>query len=388
MATPSLVSPAQLTEEEISRYARHLITPEVGYAGQLKLKQARVLQIGAGGLGSPITIYLAAAGVGTIGLVDADIVEISNLQRQVLHRTRDVGRLKPDSARDTLREINPHVKVEPYPTRLSRANALGIIQNYDIVVDGTDNLPSRYLLSDVCVLLGKPLVHASVFRFEGHITVLDARQGPCYRCLHPEPPPSELAQKISVGGILGVQPGIAGCIQALEVIKLIVGKGKPLIGRMLVFDGVNLKFREVQIRKDPGCMACGEHPTLTRDLMDYEAFCGVSSPPPSSAGIQEITPQELHAWVEARKAFVLIDVREPGQFAQGRIAKARSIPPESLLYRVHEFTWGDDIVIYGGPDCRSREAAETLRRFNFRRVRVLQGGFHAWTAQGYAQEAN
>jgi adenylyltransferase/sulfurtransferase len=376
MPTPFLVSPVQLSEEEISRYARHLITPEVGLAGQLKLKQAKVLQIGTGGLGSPITIYLAAAGVGKIGLVDSDVVEISNLQRQVLHGTSDVGRLKLDSARDTLQDINPHVEIAAYPVRLSRDNALEIVQDYDIVVDGTDNLPTRYLLSDVCVLLGKPLVHASVFRFEGHITVFDAKQGPCYRCVHPEPPPPELVQRISVGGILGVQPGIAGCIQALEVIKLILGKGKPLIGRMLVFDGVNLRFREMQIRKDPECLACGEHPTLTRELMDYDAFCGVNpQAPPINP---EVTAGELKRLFAEKRPLVLIDVRDRAEFQAGTIPGARSIPLPDLLNHVHLLAWGDEIVVFSGCDSNANSAAERLRKFNFRRTRVLHGGIDAW----------
>lgn len=377
MFRPNTGAPVQLSEEEIARYARHLITPEVGMAGQLKLKQAKVLQIGAGGLGSPITMYLAAAGVGKLGLVDSDVIEVSNLQRQILHGTSDVGRLKLDSARDTLADINPHVEIQCYNTRFARANALEIVQDYDIVVDGTDNLPSRYLLSDVCVLLGKPLVHASVFRFEGHITVFDSQRGPCYRCVHPEPPPPEFVQKLSVGGILGVQPGIAGCIQALEVIKLIVGKGSPLIGRMLVFDGVNLRFREVQVRKDPDCVACGAHPTLTRELVDYEAFCGVK-PARAEALAAEITAAELRRWLAERRPVVLLDVRDAAEFRSGSIPGARSAPLGELLFHVHEFSWGDDIVVFGGTDSRATSAVERLRQFNFRRTRVLQGGISAW----------
>jgi adenylyltransferase/sulfurtransferase len=384
MATTIENSAVQLTEEEIARYARHLITPEVGLAGQLKLKQAKVLQVGTGGLGSPITIYLAAAGVGKLGLVDSDVVEVSNLQRQVLHGTSDVGRPKIDSARDTLAEINPHVSIETYNTRLSRENALEIVKDYDLIVDGTDNLPSRYALNDACVLLGKPLVHASVFRFEGHITVFDAKRGPCYRCVHPEPPPPELVQRISVGGILGVQPGIAGCIQALEVIKLIAGIGKPLIGRMLIFDGVNLKFREVQIRKDPECMACGVRPTLTEDLMDYEAFCGIkaaSSVPPQA----EIGTDELRALLAQNRPPVLIDVRERAEFEAGSLPGARSVPLSELLHYVHTLTWGEDIIVFSGGDGRANAAADRLRQFNFRKVRVLRGGIDGW--QGTAEVA-
>jgi len=368
----------QLSEEEISRYARHLITPEIGLAGQLKLKQAKVLQVGTGGLGSPITIYLAAAGVGKLGLADFDVVELSNLQRQVLHRTSSVGRLKVDSARDTLVDINPHVEIQTYNTRISRENALELVKDYDIVVDGTDNLPTRYALNDACVLLGKPLVHASVFRFEGHITVFDAKQGPCYRCVHPEPPPPELVQRISVGGILGVQPGVAGCIQALEVIKLIVGKGKPLIGRMLIFDGVNLKFREVQIRKDSECLACGEHPTLTRELMDYEAFCGLK--PAAAPTPPEIAATELRRRMAEKHPLVLLDVRDRAEFEAGTIPGARSVPVGELLHHVHTLMWGEEIIVFSGGDGRAQAAAERLRRFNFRKTRVLRGGIGAWTS--------
>ena len=366
----------QLSEEEISRYARHLITPEVGLVGQLKLKQAKVLQVGTGGLGSPITIYLAAAGVGKLGLADFDVVELSNLQRQVLHRTSSVGRLKVDSARDTLVDINPHVEIQTYNTRISRENALELVKDYVIVVDGTDNLPTRYAMNDACVLLGKPLVHASVFRFEGHITVFDAKQGPCYRCVHPEPPPPELVQRISVGGILGVQPGVAGCIQALEVIKLIVGKGKPLIGRMLIFDGVNLKFREVQIRKDPECLACGEHPTLTRELMDYEAFCGLK--PAAAPMPPEIAATELRRRLAEKHPLVLLDVRDRTEFEAGTIPGARSVPVGELLHHVHTFMWGEEIIVFSAGDGRAQAAAERLRRFNFRKARVLVGGIGAW----------
>jgi molybdopterin/thiamine biosynthesis adenylyltransferase/rhodanese-related sulfurtransferase len=378
---PDTAAP-QLTQDEILRYSRHLITPEVGMAGQLKLKQAKVLCIGAGGLGSAITIYLAAAGVGKLGLVDSDVVEVSNLQRQILHGTSDVGRAKLASARDTLLEINPHVGLETYETRLSRQNALEILKDYDLVVDGTDNIPSRYLLSDACVLLRKPLVHGSVYRFEGQVTVFDASQGPCYRCLYPNPPSPEVVQRIAVGGILGVQPGIIGCIQALEVIKLIVGKGKPLIGRLLVFDGVNLKFREVHLRKDPACPACGTRPSISEELIDYEAFCGIRALAPPAAGAPpEISPQELRRMIEQGEPLILVDVREPQEVEGGRISGARSIPLGDLLFHLHEFSWADTLVVYSQSGARSREAAEILLNANFRKTRLLQGGFRAWTEQ-------
>jgi molybdopterin/thiamine biosynthesis adenylyltransferase/rhodanese-related sulfurtransferase len=382
MATGRFVGQPQLTKDEVLRYGRHLITPEVGMAGQLKLKQAKVLCVGTGGLGSAITIYLAAAGVGKLGVVDADVVEVSNLQRQVLHGTSDVGRPKVASARDTLQEINPHVAVETYETRLCRQNALEIVKGYDLVVDATDNVPSRYLLSDACVLLRKPLVHGSVFRFEGQATVFDAARGPCYRCVYPDPPSPELVQRIAVGGILGVQPGIIGCIQALEVIKLIVGKGKPLIGRLLVFDGVNLRFREVKLRKDPACAACGTHPTITEQLIDYEAFCGVRAPAPHAAGAPpEMSPQELRRMMEQGEPLILVDVREPQEVESGRIPGARSIPLRDLLFHLHEFSWADTLVVYSQSGARSREAAETLLNANFRKTRVLRGGFRAWQEQ-------
>ncbi len=372
-----------LSEEEITRYARHIIMPEVGMAGQLKLKRARVLAVGTGGLGSAIAIYLTAAGIGKLGLVDSDLVEISNLQRQVLHGTSDLGRSKLASARETLGEINPHVDLETYDTRLSRENALRIIKDYDVVVDGTDNIPSRYLLSDACVLLDKPLVHASVYRFEGQATVFYARQGPCYRCVYPEPPPPGLVQRVAVGGILGVQPGIFGCIQALEVIKLILGRGKPLIGRLLVFDGVNLRFRELKLHKDPDCPACGVRPTITEELMDYDAICGVSSPGPTvPTGAGEIEAAELCKAQGEGRPFVILDIRDPAEFAAGHIPGARSIPLRDLLFHLHEFTWADEFVVCSGTGRRGREAAETLAKFNFRKTRILKGGLRAWREHG------
>lgn len=382
MRTLTNIPDVQLTQDEIARYARHLITPEVGMAGQLKLKQAKVICIGTGGLGSPISIYLTAAGVGNLGLVDSDVVESSNLQRQILHGTSDIGRLKIDSARDMLLDINPYLQLQTYNTRLSRQKALAILQDYDILIDGTDNLPSRYLLSDVCTLLGKPLVHGSAYRFQGHVTVFCAKGGPCYRCVYPEPTPPDLVQKIAVGGILGVQPGIIGCIQALEVIKLILGKGEPLVGRLLVLDGMSLRFREVKLRKDPECPACGAHPTITRDLMDYDAFCGVQAPEIATPlEPVEILPRELRAMIADQKPVVLIDVREAADHCTGSIPGTRSIPLSELLYHLHDFTWADDIVVYGAADEHAQQAAETLQKFGFHKTRVLKGGFEAWSGE-------
>ena len=263
-----------MSKDEILRYSRHLIMPEVGMEGQLKLKQAKVLCIGAGGLGSPLALYLGAAGVGKLGLVDFDVVDFTNLQRQVIHGTSDVGRTKLDSARDTLQEINPNVEIEAFETRLSSDNALDIFRDYDIVADGTDNFPTRYLVNDACVLLGKPNVYASIFRFEGQASIFYAEQGPCYRCLYPEPPPPGLVPSCAEGGVLGVLPGIMGCIQAMETIKLILGRGDPLIGRLLLFDALGMKFRELKLRKNPDCPICGTHRTITK-LIDYEQFCGI-----------------------------------------------------------------------------------------------------------------
>jgi len=378
MQTSTTNANAILTKDEILRYSRHLITPEVGMEGQLKLKQAKVLVIGTGGLGSAITLYLAAAGVGTLGLVDSDVVEVSNLQRQVLHGTSDVGRAKLASARDTLLEINPYVQLTTFETRFSRQNALQIASAYDMVVDGADNLPTRYLASDVCVLLKKPLVHGSVFRFEGQATVFCTANGPFYRCLYPDPPPPDLVQRIAVGGILGVQPGIIGCIQALESIKLIIGKGRPLTGRLLSFDGLNLKFREVRLRKDPACVACGDQPSIDERLIDYEAFCGIRAPVAAAAGAAEIAPQELKGRLAQAKPLILLDVREPEEYEAGHVPGARSIPLDRLLYHLHEFTWADELVVYGGSEEGAQKAAETLCTANFRKTRILKGGFQAW----------
>ncbi len=303
MATLSLTPTEQLSKDEVLRYSRHLIMPEVGMEGQLKLKKAKVLCIGAGGLGSPLAIYLAAAGVGRLGIVDFDVVDLTNLQRQVIHGTADVGKPKLASAEETIRKINPNVEVVGYETRLTSENAIELFAGFDIVVDGTDNFPTRYLVNDACVLLGKPNVYGSIFRFEGQVSVFYAREGPCYRCLYPEPPPPGLVPSCAEGGVLGVLPGIVGSIQAMEAIKLIIGQGQPLIGRLLVFDALSIKFRELKLRKDPECPVCGAHPTITK-LIDYEQFCRIRGEEQTAVvnGIPEVTAQEVKKIDERKEA--------------------------------------------------------------------------------------
>src|SRR5215471_17912070 len=316
----------QLSTEEILRYSRHLILPDVGVAGQQRLKAARVLVVGAGGLGSPLALYLAAAGVGHLGLVDFDAVDLTNLQRQILHGTADVGRPKLASARERIADVNPHVRLETYETRLTSANALEIIRGHDLVVDGTDNFATRYLVNDACVLLGVPNVYGSIFRFEGQASVFATAEGPCYRCLYRDPPPPGLVPSCAEGGVLGILPGIVGCIQALETIKLIIGKGKPLIGRLVLFDALHLRFRELKLRKNPECPACGEHPTIDH-LIDYEEFCGIRGQEAEPmAAVPEITPVELKRMIDEGRDFRLVDVREPHEFDICRIPGSVLMP--------------------------------------------------------------
>ena len=350
MATATLTPTAQLSKDEILRYSRHLIMPEVGMEGQLKLKNAKVLCIGAGGLGSPLALYLSAAGVGQLGIVDFDVVDFTNLQRQVIHGTADVGKPKLASAQEAIREINSNVEVVGYETRLTSENALDIFEGFDIIVDGTDNFPTRYLVNDACVLLGKPNVYGSIFRFEGQVSVFYAREGPCYRCLYPEPPPPGLVPSCAEGGVLGVLPGIVGCIQAMEVIKLIIGQGQPLIGRLLVFDALSIRFRELKLRKDPECPVCGAHPTITK-LIDYEQFCGIRGEEhtPVITGIPEITALDVKKMMDERKHFVLIDVREPHEFQICRIPGTKLIPLNDVPKRMNELNSADEIVVH----CRS-----------------------------------
>ena len=379
MSTLTSAPAQQLSKEEILRYSRHLIMPEVGMEGQLKLKQAKVLCIGAGGLGAPLALYLAAAGVGKLGIVDFDVVDFTNLQRQVIHDTNDVGRSKLASAQDTIHDINPYVEVVPFETRLSSENALDIFKEFDIVADGTDNFPTRYLVNDACVLLGKPNVYGSIFRFEGQASVFYAKEGPCYRCLYPEPPPPGLVPSCAEGGVLGVLPGIMGSIQALETIKLILGKGQPLIGRLLLFDALGLKFRELKLRKNPDCPVCGANPTITK-LIDYEQFCGIRGEEHVvETRVPEITAKELKQLMDEKKPFVLIDVREPHEFQICKIPGSKLIPLGDVPRRMNELNSADDIVVHCRSGQRSGQAVEFLMKAGFKKIHNLKGGILAWS---------
>jgi molybdopterin/thiamine biosynthesis adenylyltransferase/rhodanese-related sulfurtransferase len=374
-----------LTQSEMTRYSRHLILPDIGMAGQLKLKQARVLCIGAGGLGSPLILYLAAAGVGTLGLMDPDVVDTTNLHRQVLHHTTDVGREKVESAREKVRLVNPEVNVHAYPMRLTAENAERISAGYDIIVDGTDNFPTRYLTNDVCVLLKKPNVHASIFRFDGQASVFDVRRGPCYRCLYPEAPPPDAVPSCAEGGVLGVLPGLLGVIQATEVIKLITGVGKPLIGRILSFDALSMRSRELRIQRNPHCPACGETPTL-RNLtsFDYQEFCGL--PAPGAAGAEsalpEVSPVEVHALLTRSHAgLVTVDVRERHEWDICRIEGAVHMPLDNLPARMGELDRSKTIVVYCLAGARSRKAQKLLHENGFTTVLNMYGGIREWAKQ-------
>jgi len=368
----------QLSHEEILRYSRHLILPDVGVAGQRKLKAARVLLVGAGGLGSPAALYLAAAGVGTLGLVDFDVVDRTNLQRQVLHGTSKVGTPKLASARERIQDLNPNVRVETFETRLTSANALDILRSFDIIADGSDNFPTRYLVNDACVLLGKANVYGSIFRFEGQASVFFAKQGPCYRCLYAEPPPPDLVPSCAEGGVLGVLPGIIGSIQAMETIKLILGVGEPLIGRLLLFDALKLQFRELKLEKDPDCPVCGAHPTVTA-LIDYEAFCGVTAAPASDGA--EIAAPDLGELRKRNPRLIVLDVREPHEWAIAHIDGARLIPLSELPERLGELDGHAEIVTHCHHGIRSMKALEILKAAGFAKVRSLKGGIDAWSVQ-------
>ena len=365
-----------LDRDEILRYARHLVLPEVGMDGQKRLKAARVLLVGAGGLGSPVALYLAAAGVGTLGIVDDDVVDASNLQRQILHGTSDVGRSKLDSAAARLREVNPHVTVEPHPIRLTSANALDLVARYDLVIDGTDNFPTRYLVNDACVLAGKPDLYGAVLRWEGQVSVFGAKGGPCYRCLFREPPPVGLVPNCAEGGVLGVLPGIVGSLQAVEAIKWILGVGEPLAGRLLIFDALDLRFRELRIARDPGCPVCGDHPTQ-KGLIDYDVFCGVKEAAMSAS--HEITATELARELASEHPPVLVDIREYWEWDAGNLADkgAVHIPLNELLDRADELPEGEPVVLYCRTGNRTLDGIERLASLGIV-ARHLRGGLTEW----------
>lgn len=377
--SPAVAEEVELNHEEILRYSRHLILPDVAMGGQLKLKAAKVLCVGAGGLGAPLALYLAAAGVGTIGLVDFDAVDLTNLQRQVLYTTADVGRSKLEVAKERLQAMNPHIEIRTYETRLTRENALDILADYDIVVDGTDNFATRYLVNDACVLLGKPNVYGSIFRFEGQASVFHAKEGPCYRCLYPEPPPPGLVPSCAEGGVLGVLPGVVGTIQAMETIKLILGKGEPLIGRLLLFNALKMQFRELRLRKNPNCPICGERPII-RELIDYEEFCGVRGVEEAPAEVvEEITPAELKRRLDAGENIFLLDVREPVEWQICRLEGAVLMPMHTVPARMHELDSAKEMVVYCRSGKRSAQIVAFLKAAGFRRVKNLQGGILQWS---------
>ena len=379
MAT--ILAPHQLPElsnDEVLRYSRHLIMPEVGMEGQQKLKAARVLCIGTGGLGSPLALYLAAAGVGTLGLVDFDVVDFTNLQRQVIHFTSDVGRPKLESARQKIAAINPFVNVKPFNTKLTSQNALEIFRDFDIIVDGTDNFPTRFLVNDACVFTGKPNVYGSIFRFEGQASVFATKEGPCYRCLYPEPPPPGLVPSCAEGGVLGILPGLVGLIQATETIKLILGSGDPLIGRLLLVDALGMKFRELKLRKNPDCVVCGTKPSVTK-LIDYEEFCGLrgQEKPVNQTGVPEISVEELKRKLDAKEDVFVLDVREPHEYKICNIS-GHLIPLNDLPKRVQELDPSKETVVHCRSGARSAKAVGFLRQAGVTNVTNLAGGILAW----------
>jgi len=371
-----------LNAEEIKRYSRHLIMPEVGMDGQRRIKQGSVLCIGAGGLGSPAAMYLAAAGVGRIGIVDFDVVDYSNLQRQLLHTTNDVGRTKLESAKNKLNALNPHVQVDTYEEALSSDNAMRLFKGYDVILDGTDNFPTRYLVNDACVLMGIPNAYGSIFRFEGQASVFATKDGPCYRCLYPEPPPPGLVPSCAEGGVLGVLPGVIGVIQATESIKLLTGIGQPLIGRFLIYDALNMKFRELKLRKDPDCPVCGTHPTVTK-LIDYDQFCGIVQPAQdhssgATVSASEITPVELKAKLDAGETPFILDVREPNEYQINKIPGSTLIPLGELPRRYQELPKDRQIVTQCKMGGRSAKAQDFLKTVGFTDVLNLKGGILEW----------
>ncbi|HUD76105.1 MAG TPA: molybdopterin-synthase adenylyltransferase MoeB [Terracidiphilus sp.] len=370
----------ELTTEDLSRYSRHLILPEVGMEGQQKLKAARVLCVGTGGLGSPLALYLTAAGVGTLGLVDFDVVDASNLQRQIIHSTKDIGRKKLDSAEEKLTALNPAINIVKHETMLTSANAMEILKDYDIVADGTDNFPTRYLVNDACVLLGKPNVYGSIFRFEGQASVFATEAGPCYRCLYPEPPPPGLVPSCAEGGVLGILPGLVGVIQATEVIKLILGKGESLIGRLLLVDALSMRFRELKLRKNPECPVCGENPTVT-ELIDYQHFCGIVPETPQEAsvknGIPQLSVKDLKRRIDAGEDVYILDVREPYEYRIAQIG-GKLIPQTDVPNRLAEIDRDREIIVQCRSGVRSQRIAEFLKQQGYPRVVNLAGGILAW----------
>ena len=379
MATITEAKPEAVTlnNDEILRYSRHLIMPEVGMEGQQKLKAARVLCIGAGGLGSPLALYLAAAGVGTLGIVDFDVVDYTNLQRQIIHTTADVGRKKLDSAADKLKAINPFLNLRTFEAKLTSENALALFNEFDIIADGTDNFPTRYLVNDACVLTGKPNVYGSIFRFEGQASVFATEEGPCYRCLYPEPPPPGLVPSCAEGGVLGIVPGLVGVMQATEVIKLILGKGEPLIGRLLLIDALGMKFRELKLRKNPDCPVCGKNPTVTQ-LIDYNEFCGIrGEEKPVETGVVEMQVEELKRRLDAGEDLFVLDVREPHEYQICNIG-GHLIPLGDLPKRVSELDSSREIVAHCRSGVRSAKAVNFLQQAGFKKVHNLAGGILAW----------
>jgi adenylyltransferase/sulfurtransferase len=375
---PQRAERVSLSQQEIARYSRHLIMPEVGMEGQKRIKAASVLLIGAGGLGSPLGLYLAAAGIGRIGLVDFDVVDFSNLQRQVLHGTPDVGRSKLQSAKDRLQAINPEVTIDLFETRLTSQNALRICDPYDIIIDGTDNFPTRYLVNDICVLLGKPNVYGSIFRFDGQASVFYPPHGPCYRCLYPEPPPPGEVPSCAEGGVLGILPGLIGCIQATEAVKLILGKGQPLIGRLVLYDALAMSFREFKVRRNPKCPICGDHPTITK-LIDYEQFCGIRGQEVPAAAVDgETTVEELKTRLDRGERVFILDVRNPEEFQICRISGSTFLPLPELPQRFRELDKDREMVVHCKSGMRSAKAIAFLRQHGFTKLKNLKGGILAW----------
>lgn len=369
----------QLTNTEINRYSRHLLMPQVGMEGQRRLKGASVLLIGTGGLGSPAALYLAAAGVGRIGLVDFDVVDESNLQRQIAHDSGWIGRSKLESAKARLQALNPYITIDTHQALLASDNAFDVLAPYDVVIDGTDNFPTRYLVNDACVLLGKPLIYGSIFQFDGQATVFNVDGGPCYRCLYPDPPPPGSVPSCSEGGVFGVLPGIVGTIQATEAIKLIIGRGRPLVGRLLLYDALDMRFRELQIQKNPDCPICGAHPTI-RELIDYQVFCGVV-PAPATAGEDVITPQELHTLLaQDGSNLIVLDVREPHEWEITHLSDAQLIPLGQLREKLHLLDTTKEYVVYCKVGGRSAQATQLLRSAGIR-AKNLRGGINAWSRE-------